>query len=374
MEERSQEKLQQLIGARIKAAREERGLSQEELSKRLGFKDRQILSNIESGRRKVAVDELMILMSVLAKPLEYFTDSFMLTGEACFSWRAAASSETLSAFESRASQWVALFRRLGELLNERPSPLVPQLPLSKRSSFEEAQEYAERLVEEWELGETPAKTLTSKIEERLKALVLFVDAPSGVSGAACKLPALYTILVNRNEPEGRQAYDLAHEMFHLLTWDKMPPDPIDPYAEAGTSKGRTEQLADSFAGALLMPQNVVKRMGEQEAFGDVHEWLNASASKLGVTSKALRWRMKNLDLLPREIQFKIDDNRLTWNGAEAVPRTRPKLFSYIFAKRLHRALDNGVISAGKAAALLGMSKAETAELLTDYNLEVPFAY
>ena len=36
-----------------------------------------------------------------------------------------------------------------------------------------------------------------------------------------------TILVNRHEPRGRRSFDLAHELFHVLTWDAMPPERIE---------------------------------------------------------------------------------------------------------------------------------------------------
>ena len=42
------------IGARIKSLREQRRLSQEDLAEQFGFKDRQTLSAIETGDRKVA--------------------------------------------------------------------------------------------------------------------------------------------------------------------------------------------------------------------------------------------------------------------------------------------------------------------------------
>ena len=46
------------IGARIKALREERRLSQDDLARLFGFKDRQTVSAIETGERRVTADEL----------------------------------------------------------------------------------------------------------------------------------------------------------------------------------------------------------------------------------------------------------------------------------------------------------------------------
>ena len=47
------------IGARIKVLREERKLSQDSLARLFGFKDRQTVSAIETGVRRVAAEELV---------------------------------------------------------------------------------------------------------------------------------------------------------------------------------------------------------------------------------------------------------------------------------------------------------------------------
>ncbi len=78
---------EQLIGARIKALREKRGLSQDSLAQLFGFKDRQTVSAIETGLRRVTAEELVLAVEKLGAPLEYFTDPFLLVGEGRFSWR-----------------------------------------------------------------------------------------------------------------------------------------------------------------------------------------------------------------------------------------------------------------------------------------------
>ena len=50
--------------------------------------------------------------------------------------------------------------------------------------------------------------------------------------AACRLPELDVVLINRREVEGRRHFDLAHELFHILTWDAMPPEHSEAMAAA----------------------------------------------------------------------------------------------------------------------------------------------
>ena len=67
-------------------------------------------------------------------------------------------------------------------------------------------------------------------------LVRMVDAIAGVPGAA--------VLINRQEIVGRRHDDLAHERFHVLTCDTMPPDHTEP--AAGLLDPAIDDLPDLF--------------------------------------------------------------------------------------------------------------------------------
>jgi transcriptional regulator with XRE-family HTH domain len=65
-----------ILGQRIRQARERKGLSQVELAKALGIGQRGI-SELENGNRKLAVSELPILSEVLGVPVFYFLEDIM---------------------------------------------------------------------------------------------------------------------------------------------------------------------------------------------------------------------------------------------------------------------------------------------------------
>jgi XRE family transcriptional regulator, fatty acid utilization regulator len=374
MNKTAQEQFQRIVGRRVKLAREEANLSQEDLASRLGFNDRQTLSNIEAGKRKLTAEELLKVMGLLGKEMEYFTDSFLLIGEGAFSWRArGAAPAMLEQFESKARKWVATYLRLGEIRNEPFSPLMQQLALSERSAFEDARAAAEALAAEWNLGEVPARKLADVVEDRLGILVLHVDAPSAVSGAACHHPRFNTILINRREPDGRRNYDFAHETFHVLTWKTMPPRHLDEVAEVqGTKAKRVEQLADNFASALLMPEPSLKPRWERRGDGEIHSWLNQTASEFHVTAVALYWRLRQLGWLTAAASLEVDPQRLTWNGLSPSAQTLPKLFSRRFVERLRRALERGDLSVRRAAGLLDCTIEDLEDLFKSYEMEAPF--
>src|SRR3974377_873075 len=102
-----------LIGARIKALREQRGLSQDDLARVFGFKDRQTVSAIETGERRLSAEELLVAIEKLGASLDYFTNPFLLVGEGKFSWRQTnVGLAQLNAFERVAGRWIAANRTL----------------------------------------------------------------------------------------------------------------------------------------------------------------------------------------------------------------------------------------------------------------------
>jgi Zn-dependent peptidase ImmA (M78 family)/transcriptional regulator with XRE-family HTH domain len=368
-----------LINRRLKYAREQRGLTQAQLSEKLGFKDRQTLAAIEAGSRKVTADELVRAMHALGLELDFFTDPFRLVGEGSFNWRAdpRVAPGLLDKFEQRAGQWIATYRRLGEDQGLKAKLLQKTLPLNAENTFEDAMAAAEALGAEWRLGERPAQELERAIRRELDALILYVDAPKGVSGAACQLPGLNTILINRKEAEGRRNYDLAHELFHVLSWEQMPPERTEPVEGSYKGKGkhkRIEQLANSFASALLMPERPLKPLWDSRGNQDIHDWLNRTASAFLVSAKALKWRLTNLGWLSKSDHLDIQDARLIANGRPEADQKTPPLFNEDFVRRMQTAIERGDISVRRAASLLELTIEDLADLFRDYALPVPFDF
>jgi Zn-dependent peptidase ImmA (M78 family)/DNA-binding XRE family transcriptional regulator len=365
---------QKLIGLRVKAAREAKGWTQDQLTQGLGLKDRQSVSDIENGKRALKPDEMLTLSDILERDIEFFIDPFAVAGEAQFSWRAApeVTEDSLDGFELKAGQWIGLLRWLREQQDSRASVLKRALRLSAQSSFEDAQKSAESLVGELDLGVIPAESLIDKIERELDIPVLFVDTvdtPDGqsISGATCHLEEMGVILINRNESEARRFFDLAHELFHALTWDAMKPEHRESNSVEERNKGkRIEQLANSFAAALLMPRATLDKLIKSERLDDIAH-LCEIAALLRVAPVTLAWRLFNLKLIGEETRRSLsqEKHRPSVSGP-------PKRFSPTFVKMLHEALDNGRLSARKAAKAMGLGLGGLTELFAEYDLAPPY--
>lgn len=364
-----------LIGYRVSAARETIGWNQERLATALGLNDRQSVSDIENGKRRLQADELVKLSDVLGRDVEFFLDPFSVAGEAQFSWRASNElpEAPLDDFELRAGQWIGLLRWLREGEHGRVNPLKQSLRLTTDSTFEEAIARAEDLVHTLELSKVPAERLIECVEQKLDIPVLFVDTvttPEGhsISGATCHLQDLGVILINRNENEARRFYDLAHELFHVLTWDAMRPEHRESNSfEARGRTKRIEQLANNFAAALLMPRSSLEQLIDQRSIGDVGHLSNV-AHELRVAPVALAWRLFNMKWID-------DAARQALLQEHQRPSTAgtPKRLSLNFVTMLHAAIDKGRLSVRKTAKALGMTLPQLAELFTEHSLPPPFA-
>ena len=62
------------IGIKIQSAREEKGLSQEQLARLIGC-SQSALSNYEKGKRRLYLSQLEKMAEILDKPLEYFVET-----------------------------------------------------------------------------------------------------------------------------------------------------------------------------------------------------------------------------------------------------------------------------------------------------------
>lgn len=333
----------------------------------MGFAHRQTVADIEAGKRRIQPEELIRLTEIFGVDLEHLTDPFRLVGEGRFNFRTAdVSGDVIDEFEAQAGRWIATYRELRTEAGLRSSRLTHKLDLRERSSFEDAQEAGEQVHALWKLGDVPAARLPDAIREELDTEVLFVDAPPGLSGAAIDLPGLNAILINRSEPAGRRNFDLAHELFHLLTWEAMPPTRVEPQEIPRRKGNRVERLAENFAGALLMPGRILRERWKDRGDEELTEWLNRTATDLQVTALALKWRLVAANLLAKPDARRIEDRDLAANGGAAQAPAPPR-FSPDFVDRIHDAVEGGRLSLGKAARLLGVTPSEFSDLCDTYG-------
>jgi len=150
------------------------------------------------------------------------------------------------------------------------------------------------------LGDTDAINLKSLLL-KLKVLTIFRSLSDNFSGMSLRDSSSHRfMLINSNQPRGRQHFTIAHELYHLFIEDN--PKPHKCGSNSG-AKNLIEQQADMFASILLMPEDGIIQMLTQDELtkGEV---ILASVIKLehyySVSRAALLNRLCDLSLITRE--------------------------------------------------------------------------
>lgn len=358
---------------RLKYLRTKKGMKQEELAERLGFKSHQIVSNIEQGVRKISASELIQAAEIFGVEMNFFTNPYLLVGEGEFSWRQSGNhQEALVSYQEKAGELIGAYRILKAQLNDIPQLIMPELRLTEQTRIEEAARAGEALAEELGLGEMPGRVLIEAAEEKLGAIVLQIDPEEGISGAACRLQDLNAVIINRQEPVGRRTFNLAHEIFHLLTWEAMPPQPVD---DISVPKSHVEKLADAFASGLLSPTKTIALYADYIDFGreGFIERLNSLATEMNISSVMLGYRLINIGRADRRAFAEYKDaGFFSYNGNMVDRNDIPPLYSKKFLTVLSRGINQGLISQMRVLKLIDLSLDEAKELCDSHKIESPF--
>lgn len=106
------------------------------------------------------------------------------------------------------------------------------------------------------LSDTQAVNLKSLLL-KLNVLTIYRPLSKDFSGMSLKSPnGERFMLINSNQPRGRQHFTIAHELYHLYIEEN--PMPHNCGGERG--KNESEQCADAFALRFLMPYNAILQM------------------------------------------------------------------------------------------------------------------
>ena len=354
--------IQENIAFAIRTRRESLGLSQKELADLLGFASHQIVSDLERGRRDVKAWELAKIAEVLHLTLPSLMG---LQGaerpEPRVFWRLGAETPDRPRREARLLERLDRYRRLERLVGVADhAEALPEFSLSPdRSSFSHVNRLAGQTWRSMELGGRPAFSLVGALEERFGVKIFFDDLGSGESAACVRGSDDAAILMNRNESPWRQRFSFAHELFHLVTWDSVMGAWPDGDKEP-TWSNRLESLANVFAAALILPGDIVRaefrsRFEEEEP---TDTELVDMARSFGVSTEALLWRLKNLDLMSEEaVRTRLDSpefrqlDRMTMAAYwDETPPDLPKRFMRLVAL----AYQAGDLSRSSAAKYLEM--------------------
>ena len=310
--------IQKKLANLLKKERESLDFTLKEVSKKLKFNNYQTLSSIEAGEREVKAWELAKLAEIYGRDMDYFLHLESPQRDVKILWRSPEISPQKTLVER---QFISICMRYQNLLNLLNEPDVSYTGLifkieKHRLLAQDAFKYVENLASKYisilKLGYRPACSLPKILEEEMGIKIIFMPIDSNISGGSTIDDNFgMAVLVNANDAPWRRNFDLAHEFFHLITWEDFAPEEI--YQDEARGKSRIEQLADVFAASLLLPEEQVRDEFEIRTENKSISYLNLVkiARDFDVSIEALLWRLVNLGLLKKEnIQEELETGAL----------------------------------------------------------------
>lgn len=343
------------LGNRLLHARTAACLTQADVAAKAGLDvGVSSVSEWEHGVREPSVAQLARLAEIYKRPFDWFLVSEPIA-EQSIKWR--KKPESAGEIESEFRRLCSYYHEL-EVLCESRQPCVLPSPVSIQSR-RAAELLADSLRNELKLGLRPALLLRSRLEEAYGVKLFCMEfEPSGTAATLCEREGIGVgILLNEKNSIRRLAFDLAHELYHVVA----------------SSSDDEERLADSFAAQLLLPSE--EFLGTVDARRGQNGKISYSAfleviREFGVSVDAAVWRLNSLTEHPARANVEDTIRRLrqAWSASEEknAPPHPPKLPErYVSLAR--EALRRGLISTGYYAKCLGISRnramVEQSELL-----------
>ena len=353
------------LAERLRYARERAGLTGVQVHERVGIGESS-LSEFENGKREPKLSQLHILGKAYGRPVTFFLADGPIPREVVL-WREVPPEgfeETENCFLRLCHQYHNL-----EVWTDEAAP--GDLPYEKADAtsyeYPDAVALAKRVRDELQLGDRPGQVLLRILEEVLRVKVFHSEfEPSGTAVSTKSETFGPAILLNTSNVRWRRNFDLAHELFHLLTWDTFRHGAEQPGAVASKPE---DSLATCFASNLLMPSDVTGVEIERHSKdGSVScEVLYDIARQFDVSTDALLWRAHMLYRMPSDTEKTRKDIE-TVSRWEATHGTRsqedatpPKYPDRYWALGL-KALRRGVISTGRFAEYMDISRRQATKL------------
>lgn len=369
---------------RLRYARDRAGLTGPQVEQRTGI-GRSSLSEFEHGKREPSLSQLHALAQAYRRSIAFFLADEPVREEVVL-WReapAAGREEITRTFLRLCEQ----YHNLEVWLDEAAALSLPaESGDAGRFTYARAKSLAKRVRDDLQLGERPALCLLQVLEESCGVKVFHLDfEPAGA--AACARSESYGagVLLNARNVRWRRNFDLAHELFHLITWDVFR-SPAQDAAVSAVAGEQEEKLANCFASSLLIPPESLRgavdaRMSEdgRVRFRDLFD----IARQFDVSVDALLWQAHyvcrrgpgDADRTQRDIERAKAFAAVFEQRTDTRPTELPELPARYSALAV-RALRQGEMSIGRFAEYLGISRREAMkyaerEVMDDEEVEIP---
>ena len=251
----------------IRIYREQTGIAQGELGQHLGV-TRQTIAAWEKGDREPSVAQLAKIAQCLDIAVELLlpeTDTVVAPETMGLMFRAdqpsALSPHLRAALSRKAEDYAFVEQLIGE---------IPTLPAMRPLTGYNAHlvEEVAREIRDWlGMGEMCSLGDVLALLESKGLKVILHPLPNGISGFSAYTETLGAIIfINAAHPTERKFFTALHELAHLIFHRQ---EYRVPHDKAGGRSDPREKVANHFAGAVLLPEEVIRH----ELHGYRQRWL-----------------------------------------------------------------------------------------------------
>lgn len=361
------------VGDRLKYARESLKLILSEARSQTGIGESS-LSDFENGKREPSLTQLHTLASVYKRALSFFLEESAVPAEVIL-WRKRpqhGAEEIEASFRQLCERYRNLEVWTGDVRNScLPESQVP----AEKFGYREAGALARSVRNVLQLGEHPGPSLLPVLEESCGVKVFHLDfEPSGTAASTKSDRFGVAVLLNSKNKRWRRNFDLAHELFHLLTWNTFA-----PAGETAEDDEKIERLATCFARNLLMPGDSLRAAIDSRQAGgklkfeslfDIAREFDVSVEAL-VRHIGLEWHHTN-EQTEQMLTAAESWRPYLEDRVDFPPPPFPERYRTLAVQALHR----GEISVGRFAEYLGISRQKATaylqqETLNHEEIQVP---
>jgi Zn-dependent peptidase ImmA (M78 family)/transcriptional regulator with XRE-family HTH domain len=286
-------------GERLQIAREFRGLTQIKLGEEVAASPA-LVSLCEKGKKPFPARDLVEAFgSVLGFEPEFFYGPIedVFREEECSMRHRRSTPEGLKAkIRAHGTLIGMVINRLRSVLNF-PDQNIPQVPASTNIDVEKA---AEQCREYWSLGiDRPIKQI-GRVLEHAGVIIVPNLVKSDVDAFSRCGPTAVVFLNQAIKSTSRWHFDIGHECGHLVMHRGIPTGTVE-----------TEDAANRFSSAFLMPQKAFARDFQMSAF----DWKHVFALKRRwqTSAQAIIRRAYDLGLLGA-VEYRKAFKYMSWKG------------------------------------------------------------
>lgn len=351
-----------MIGERLKSARIDRGWTLETLSSHTSIPVSS-LSELENNRREPRLVHLETLARAYGVNVASFFETRCTEPDVVL-WRERPDgNDQAAAIEGRFLKLCRWYCQLENWCDEARPCLLPEASGDPaKVTWAEVHRLASKVRHMLDLGQQPASSLLNVLENSCGVRIFHLPfEPSGTAACTRSDELGMAILLNSANKRWRRNFDLAHELFHLLTWTVFRRD-----NQAREATELEEKFANAFASNLLIPEEPLREaVAAASRSGGVlkHIELFDIARQFDVSVDALLWRMRGVfNRTQEETERDIETCKAFRDSVEVREDTQPPPLPARFRALAIRALREGQLSVGRAADYLGISRREAMQL------------